>query len=125
MWNVILWIHLIAMAFFVGGQLFLGAAVVPALKGDESGAMKQIAKNFGIGTVVAIGISIASGFALAVHENAWQEPAMHAKLTLLVAVIVLIGAHMKFPKSRLLDGLILLCSLGLVAAGVVLAEQLG
>ena len=28
-WQAILYVHLLSMAFFVGGQLFLGLAVVP------------------------------------------------------------------------------------------------
>ena len=31
-WDVVLWIHLLAMAFFIGGQLFLGIAVVPVFR---------------------------------------------------------------------------------------------
>ena len=40
-WDFVLWIHLLAMAVFVGGQLFLGLAVVPtfiAQGGSDGGA---------------------------------------------------------------------------------------
>jgi len=33
-WQAVLYLHLLAMAFFVGGQLVFGIAVVPILRGD-------------------------------------------------------------------------------------------
>jgi uncharacterized membrane protein len=36
LWQAVLWLHLVAMAFFLGGQLLLAAAVVPALRGNEN-----------------------------------------------------------------------------------------
>jgi hypothetical protein len=42
------YLHLLAMAFFVGGQLFLAAVVLPTLRGDaERGALRSIARRFG------------------------------------------------------------------------------
>lgn len=42
------YLHLLAMAFFVGGQLFLVAAVVPTLRGDDGRErLRAIARRFG------------------------------------------------------------------------------
>jgi hypothetical protein len=44
------------MAFFVGGQLFLVAAVVPSFRGEpDRERLRAIARRFGWGTLVAIG----------------------------------------------------------------------
>ena len=34
-WQAVLYVHLLAMAFFVGGQIVFGVAVVPVLRGDS------------------------------------------------------------------------------------------
>jgi hypothetical protein len=50
-WTLIRFLHLAGVAFFVGGQLLLAAAVAPAVRrygGDE--AMQSIARRFGIGS---------------------------------------------------------------------------
>jgi uncharacterized membrane protein YgaE (UPF0421/DUF939 family) len=48
-------LHLLAMAFFVGGQLFLVAAVVPSLRADDDrDRLRAIARRFGWGTLAAI-----------------------------------------------------------------------
>jgi putative copper export protein len=125
MWQALVWIHLIAMAFFVGGQLFMAAAVVPVLRGDETGKMQQVARRFGYGTLIAIGVSILTGSALASHYALWQDPKMHAKLGLVVLVGVLVLIHMKKPKLHVLDALIFVGSLGIVWLGVGLAELVG
>jgi len=46
------------MAFFVGGHLVFGIAVVPVLRGDETDParerMRGIARRFGYGSLVAL-----------------------------------------------------------------------
>ena len=60
-WDVVLWIHLLAMATFVGGQLFLGLAVVPVFRaqGGSDGPARDwlvpIARRFGWASLGAVG----------------------------------------------------------------------
>ena len=49
-------LHLLAMAFFVGGQLLLAVALVPTeRRTPDRERMRAIARRFGWGTLVAIG----------------------------------------------------------------------
>ena len=65
-WTVIRFLHVVAMAFFVGGQLVLAIAVVPALRGrDEDTAMRAVARRFGIASAGALVVLI--GVLLALH----------------------------------------------------------
>jgi uncharacterized membrane protein len=122
-WNGVLWLHLLGMAFFVGGQLMLGAVVVPALRGLEDPApMRAAARGFGIGTVIAFVVLIASGAALAGHEHKWSDSTLHVKMALIALVGVLIAAHMRWPESHLLDGLVFVMSLAIVWLGVVVGQ---
>ena len=63
MWEAVRWLHLLAMAFFVGGQLVLAAAVVPAFRGAEGRdrePLRAIARRFGQGTIVAIAVLVVT-----------------------------------------------------------------
>jgi uncharacterized membrane protein len=122
-WHAIHWLHLVAMAFFVGGQLFLAAVVVPALRGAETRpALRSIARRFGAGTLVAIGVLIATGAAMASHYRLWGEGELHLKLALVALVAVLVVWHMRRPQLHALEGLIFLASLAIVWLGVGLAH---
>ena len=69
-WNGVLWLHLIGMAFFVGGQLMLATVVVPVLRGlGDREPLRAAARRFGVGTAIAFGVLILSGAALASHEH--------------------------------------------------------
>lgn len=114
------WLHLIAMAVFVGGQLMMAAVVVPVMRGDAR--MRLIARNFGMATVGAIALALLTGMTLASRSELWLDPNLHAKLGLLVVVGVLIAAHMRRPGSRVLSIALLVISLAIVAFGVALAH---
>src|ERR1044071_8688974 len=103
-WDWIRWAHLLAMAFFVGGQLFLAGAVVPVLRrSPDQEAMRAIARRFGYGPLVALGVLVATGVAQASHEHLWSDSLLQAKLALVGLIGLLIGVHLARPRSHLLD----------------------
>ena len=119
-WNGVLWVHLVAMAFFVGGQLMLAAVVVPVLRPlSDREALRAAARRFGIGTAIAFGLLILSGAALASHEHKWSDSTLQVKIGLVALVGILIAAHMRRPASHVLDAAIFLVSLAIVWLGIV------
>lgn len=126
LWEFIRWCHLVAMAFFVGGQLFLAAAVVPALRSTgrsgELSPIRPIARNFAYGTIGAIGVLLATGAAMASHYGIWGAEKLHIKLALVVVAGVLILWHTRRPTNHALEGVIFLVSLAIVWLGVGLAH---
>jgi uncharacterized membrane protein len=125
MWEAVRWLHLLAMAFFVGGQLVLAAAVVPAFRrteGLEREPLRAIARRFGQGTLVAIAVLVATGAAMASHYGDWDDGTLQVKLALVVVVGVLVAAHIRRPTSHGLDGAIFVVSLAIVWLGVAVAH---
>jgi uncharacterized membrane protein len=120
-WLVLRWLHLLAMAFFVGGQLMLAAVVVPAARGTE--AMRVAARRFGAGTLAAIAVLIATGVPLASHYGDWDDGRLHVKLGLVVVVAALIGLHLRRPRLHVLDALTFLVSLAIAYLGVAVAHS--
>lgn len=123
MWTLVHWLHLVAMAFFVGGQLFLAAVVVPSMRGTETRPqLRTIARRFGAGTLVAIGVLLATGAAMASHYELWSDGTLHVKLTLVALVGALVIWHMRRPQLHALEGAIFLTSLAIVWLGIELAH---
>ena len=123
MWEATRWLHLLAMAFFVGGQLFLVAAVVPVLRGDEERPhLQAIARRFGYGTLIALGVLVVTGFEMARHYDDWGETVLQVKLGLVVLAGIAIGWHISRPRSHVLDAVIFVLSLAIVWLGVALAH---
>ena len=99
-WDVVLALHLLAMAFFVGGQLFLAVAVVPVeRRAPDRERLRAIARRFGWGSLVAIGVLLVTGAAMASHEDLWGSATLQAKLTLVVVTAALIVGHMRRPGA--------------------------
>jgi putative copper export protein len=121
-WTLIRFLHLVALAFFVGGQLMLVVAVVPALRGHSDVAMRAVTRRFGIGSLVAIVVLVATGAAMASHLARWHDHVLQVKLMLVVLIGVLIALHIVTPSSRALSIVVLLVSLAVVWLGVALAH---
>jgi uncharacterized membrane protein len=122
-WNGVLWLHLLAMAFFVGGQLMLAAIVVPVLRGSDGGRgpLRAAARRFGIGALIAVGVLVITGAAMASHDHVWGDSTLQVKLGLVVLVAILIAAHMRRPEWHVLDAAIFLVSIAIMWLGIVVA----
>lgn len=123
-WQAVLYLHLLAMAFFVGGQLVFGIAVVPVLRGDpdpERTRMRAVARRFGYGSLVALGVLFVTGWAMASHYDLWGSSTLQWKLALVGAVIGLTVVHLRRPKWHALQAAILVFSLLVVWLGLELA----
>jgi uncharacterized membrane protein len=123
-WTLIRYLHLIAVAFFVGGQLMLVVAIVPAVRRLDSRdeVVRGVAKRFGIGSLVALATLLATGAAMASHFGRWGDGVLHAKLILLALIGVLTALHVVTPYARAISIAVFLVSLAIVWLGVVLAH---
>ncbi len=127
-WDVVLWVHLLAMALFLGGQLFMGLAIVPVYiaQGGQDGAahawMQPIARRFGWASLGALVILLLTGSMMASHLHLWSTTAMQVKLSLVTLAVVLTCVHVfvVHGSNRLLQSLILLDSLAIVLVATTL-----
>ena len=123
MWEIVRWIHLLAMAFFVGGQLVLAVVVVPVFRGGDRRTLRAAARRFAAGTVVALALLVATGVAMASEFDDWGRTALHVKLALVVLVGVLIAWHARRPERHAIEAAVFLVSLAIAWLGVALAHS--
>jgi uncharacterized membrane protein len=117
------WLHVIAMAFFVGGQMFLAAVVVPVERSaPDRERLRAMARRFGYGTLLAIGVLLVTGSIMASHDDKWDDTTLQVKLGLVAFVAVLVIWHMQRPMLHALEGAIFIASLAIVWLGLVLAH---
>ena len=122
-WFVVRWLHILAMAFFVGGQLFLAAIIVPVeRRAPDQERLRVIARRFGYWTLGALGVLLLTGSAMASHLHLWGDSTFQLKLALVGLIALLIIWHMRRPKLHALEGAIFLCSLAVVWIGLYLAN---
>jgi uncharacterized membrane protein len=120
-WTLIRFLHLTGVVFFVGGQLMLVVAVAPVLRAaGQEATMRSIARRFGMGSLVALAVAIATGVAMASHYDAWDRPVLQAKLMLLVLVGVLTALHIISAGTRAISIALVASSLLIVWLGVKL-----
>lgn len=121
-WLAIRWLHVLAMALFVGGQLVLAVAVVPALREAHRPQLRAIARRFGWASVIAIAVLIATGSALASHDHRWGSGTLQVKLALVALIGVLIAWHIRRPEQHAIEAVVFLVSLAVVWLGLALAH---
>jgi len=122
-WTVIRFLHVVALAFFVGGQLLLVVAVVPALRGrDEDAAMRAVARRFGIASAAALVVLIVTGAAMAGHLSRWSDPTLQGKLALLMLIGVLLVLHVLTPYTRAVSLSVLATSILILWLGIRLTH---
>ena len=123
LWQAVLYLHLVAMAFFLGGQLVVGVAVVPVERqAPDRERLRAIARRFGYGSLIALVVLLATGIAMASHYELWDNGTLQAKLSLVAVVIALTVVHLRFPRSHALQAAILLATLAIVWLGVDLVS---
>ena len=121
LWQTVLYLHLVAMAFFLGGQLVIGLAVVPVERtAPDRERLRAIARRFGYGTLVALTVLLATGIAMASHYDLWDDGTLQLKLGCVAAVIGLTLAHLRLPRAHALQAAILLLTLVIAWLGVEL-----
>jgi uncharacterized membrane protein len=122
-WFVIRWLHLLAMAFFVGGQMMLAAVVVPVgRRSTDRESLRAIARRFGLGTLVALLVLIATGTAMAFHLDLWGNGTFQVKLALVVIAGALLVWHIRRSDMHVLEAIVFLLSLAIVWIGLYLAN---
>ncbi|HRV61091.1 MAG TPA: hypothetical protein P5138_10705 [Solirubrobacterales bacterium] len=123
-WTVLLFLHVVAMAFFLGGQIMLAFTVVPVMRAEpaQPERIKQIAQRFGVGSLIALGVLLITGMMMASHFQLWDYGPFQVKMTLVIATIVAVLIHTLRGNSHVLMGITFLLSLATVYAGVNLTH---
>ena len=127
--GVLLWFHLLGMSVWIGGAITVGA-IVPALRrsGTSSEQLRAMARAFGRASWVALGLLVVTGIwqMTLLEKGALSESVFAVKLLLVgiaasLALLHQMTARNASPAMRgAVQGLILLTSLGVLAAAVAL-----
>lgn len=118
-WHWLLYLHLLAMAYFLGGQLVIAAALVPVeRRNPDPERLRAVARRFGIGSAVALAVLLATGISMASHLQLWESETLRIKLALIALLIVLTIVHLKLPRMHLLQAVIFLITLAIVWLGL-------
>lgn len=118
-WTFVVFLHAIAWAFFLGGQIFLAANVVPVLLGkSDRASIKAIARRFGVGSLIALGVLVLTGMMLASHLSLWDYGPFQVKMALVVATVISVLIHLTRGESHALMAITFILTLATVYAGI-------
>lgn len=94
-WTVVRFLHLLAAAVWVGGQvaLFIAVPVVRQYTTDPGAILGPIGRRFGGLAGPALVILLVTGMAQASHFGLWDTGEVHGKFAILIVVVVLTGIH--------------------------------
>ncbi len=94
-WTVVRFLHLLAAAVWVGGQvaLFIAVPVIRQHTSDPGAILGTIGRRFGGLAGPALLILLVTGMAQASHFGLWDAGEVHGKLGIWIAVFVLTGIH--------------------------------
>jgi uncharacterized membrane protein len=118
-WDAVVYLHLVAMAFFLGGQLLV-AVSVPVLRSQPE-LLRAVARRFGWGSLAALAVLAATGAALASHEHLWGTSTLQLKIGLVALLVVLALAHLRLARLAAIQAAIFIVTLVVVWLGVRLA----
>ena len=121
-WQAVLYLHLLAMAFFVGGQLVFAIAVVPVERTRPTGSGCGRSPVASATARLRPGALVASGWAMASHDGLFGDSTLQLKLALVGLVVVLSLLHLRRPRLHLFQAAILIVSLVIVWLGLELAS---
>ena len=129
-WDTVrLFLHVLAAAIWVGGQLIL-AALVPVLRRFGSDALRAVARRFNQVAWTAFGVLIVTGIwnIVAVRSQISHSSSYRTTLIVKLAVVVLSGVaaavhiRSRTARSRAIFGALTgLTALGALFLGVLLA----
>ncbi len=94
-WTVVRFLHLLAAAVWVGGQvaLFIAVPVIRQHTTDAGAILGTIGRRFGGLAGPALLVLLVTGMAQASHFRLWDAAEVQGKLTILIVVFVLTGIH--------------------------------